>query len=131
MGQCSRLNKTGVTILLTTHYLQEAEELCDRIAIINHGKIIVDEDKRTLLSRVDGKEIEVRVAGDISILPVSLQDLSIKTKSTDTFTVTFDPKTTTAGEIISRIQNSGLSITDLSTKDQDLEDVFIRLTRAA
>ena len=122
------LNKKGVTILLTTHYLQEAEELCDRIAIINHGKIIVDEDKRTLLSRVDGKEIEVRVAGDISTLPASLHDLSIKAKNTDTFTVTFDPKTTTAGEIIFRIQNAGLAITDLSTKDQDLEDVFIRLT---
>lgn len=122
------LNKTGVTILLTTHYLQEAEELCDRIAIINHGKIIVDEDKRTLLSRVDGKEIEVRVAEDISTIPPALQDLSIKIKSADTFTITFDPKTATAGEIISKIQLSGLSITDLSTKDQDLEDVFIRLT---
>lgn len=122
------LNKKGVTILLTTHYLQEAEELCDRIAIINHGKIIVDEDKRTLLSRVDGKEIEIRVANDIATMPAGLQDLSIKIKSTDSFTVTFDPKIMTAGEIISKIQSSGLSITDLSTKDQDLEDVFIRLT---
>jgi len=123
------LNKTGVTILLTTHYLQEAEELCDRIAIINHGQIIVDEDKRTLLSRVDGKEIEVRIANHIGdTLPSALQDLTISRKSPDTFTVTFDPKVMSAGNIISRIQSSGLQITDLTTKDQDLEDVFIRLT---
>lgn len=122
------LNKTGVTILLTTHYLQEAEELCDRIAIINHGKIIVDEDKRTLLSRVDGKEIEIRVAGNITEIPAALNGLSIKQKSADTLTVNFDPKVMSAGEVITRVQSAGLMITDLSTKDQDLEDVFIRLT---
>ena len=105
-----------------------AEELCDRIAIINHGKIIVDEDKRSLLSRVDGKEIEIRVAGPVNAFPPELSDLSITAKAPDTFIVKYDPKKTAAGQIISRIQSSGLLITDLSTKDQDLEDVFIRLT---
>lgn len=124
------LNKKGVTILLTTHYLQEAEELCDRIAIINHGKIIVDEDKSTLLSRVDGKEIRIRVAENITHLPPSLNELFIKTKTEDSFTIHFDPKLITAGQIISKVQNAGLSIIDLSTKDQDLEDVFLRLTRS-
>ncbi|MBL8640675.1 MAG: ABC transporter ATP-binding protein [Alphaproteobacteria bacterium] len=124
------LNKKGVTILLTTHYLQEAEELCDRIAIINHGKIIVDEDKSTLLSRVDGKEIRIRVAENITHLPPSLKDLSIKAKTEDSFTIYFDPKLITAGQIISKVQTAGLSIIDLSTKDQDLEDVFLRLTRS-
>ena len=122
------LNQKGVTILLTTHYLQEAEELCDRIAIINHGKIIVDEDKRSLLSRVDGKEIEIRVANNVTDFPAALADLSITQKTPDTFIVRYDPKQTAAGQIISRIQSAGLLITDLSTKDQDLEDVFIRLT---
>lgn len=122
------LNQTGVTILLTTHYLKEAEELCDRIAIINHGKIIVDEDKHTLLSRVDGKEIHVTFGNDIDMIPANLSDLSIKKKTANSMTITFDPSKTSTGEIIMRIQSTDLTITDLSTKDQDLEDVFLRLT---
>lgn len=122
------LNKTGVTILLTTHYLKEAEELCDRIAIINHGKIIVDEDKNTLLSRVDGKEIQVTFQNNIDVIPTNLSDLSIKKNSGNSITITFDPSKTSTGEIIMKAQSAGLTITDLSTKDQDLEDVFLRLT---
>jgi ABC-2 type transport system ATP-binding protein len=122
------LNKTGVTILLTTHYLKEAEELCDRIAIINHGKIIVDEDKRTLLSRVDGKEIQVTFKNSFDSIPENLNDLAIKRNSPQSITITFDPSKNTTGEIINRVQSAGLIITDLSTKDQDLEDVFLRLT---
>jgi ABC-2 type transport system ATP-binding protein len=122
------LNKTGVTILLTTHYLKEAEELCDRIAIINHGKIIVDEDKRTLLSRVDGKEIQVTFKNSFDSIPENLNDLTIKRNSPQSITITFDPSKYTTGEIITRVQSAGLIITDLSTKDQDLEDVFLRLT---
>jgi ABC-2 type transport system ATP-binding protein len=125
------LNKTGVTILLTTHYLQEAEELCDRIAIINHGQIIVDEDKRSILSRVDGKEIEIRVADKLEDIPSALSGLTIKQKASDTLSIQFDPKVMTAGEIIGKVQAAGLNIIDLSTKDQDLEDVFIKLTSKA
>lgn len=122
------LNQTGVTILLTTHYLKEAEELCDRIAIINHGKIIVDEDKHRLLSRVDGKEIHVTFRNNIDSIPAVLGDLSIKKNTANTMTITFDPSKTSTGEIIMRVQSAGMTITDLSTKDQDLEDVFLRLT---
>lgn len=122
------LNKTGVTILLTTHYLKEAEELCDKIAIINHGKIIVDEDKHTLLLRVDGKEIHITFQDNLDNIPESLNNLSIKKNSPNSIIITFDPSVASTGDIITRIQSSGLIITDLSTKDQDLEDVFLRLT---
>jgi len=122
------LNKSGVTILLTTHYLQEAEELCDKIAIINHGQIIVDEEKETLLSRVDGKELKVKLSQNINDIPESLKHLSIQKLSADTLLIKFDPKQIGAGEIITKIQSSGLNIVDLSTKDEDLEDVFLRLT---
>lgn len=125
------LNKTGVTILLTTHYLKEAEELCDRIAIINHGKIIVDEEKRDLLSRVDGKEIQISFKDPLDVIPPNLSDLMIKKTSPSSINITFDPKTISAGEIITRIQNEHLLITDLSTKDQDLENIFLKLTSSA
>lgn len=123
------LNKKGITILLTTHYLQEAEELCDRIAIINHGQIVVDEEKRALLARVDGKEIRVRVAQHIGAIAALLPDMDVHATSADSFSITFDPKRLSAGQIISKIQGAGLDIIDLSTKDQDLEDVFLKLTR--
>lgn len=122
------LNKTGVTILLTTHYLQEAEELCDKIAIINHGHIIVDEDKNTLLTRVDGKEIRVRISNDIGSIPAALHSFSPTIENGNTLIIKFDPKQNSAGQIIAKIQASGMEIVDLSTKDQDLEDVFLRLT---
>ena len=125
------LNQTGVTILLTTHYLKEAEELCDRIAIINHGQIIVDEDKTKLLSRVDGKEIRMTFAEHLSDIPPALQDLSVRMENNSTLIITFDPKQMMVGQIISKIQATGLQIIDLSTEDQNLEDVFLRLTRTA
>ncbi len=125
------LNKKGVTILLTTHYLQEAEELCDRIAIINHGKIVVDEEKRSLLSRVDGKEIRLRVAQRIENLPSTLTDMDAQVTGPDSFVIRFDPKRVSAGQIISKVQTAGFEIVDLSTKEQDLEDVFLKLTRTA
>jgi ABC-2 type transport system ATP-binding protein len=122
------LNKKGITILLTTHYLKEAEELCDRIAIINHGQVVVDEDKKTLLARVDGKDIEIEVDKQLHAIPPSLQDMSIKLIANNTLRVSYDPSHEVVGDIIGKIQSAGLNITNLKTKDQDLEDVFIRLT---
>jgi ABC-2 type transport system ATP-binding protein len=122
------LNKKGITILLTTHYLKEAEELCDRIAIINHGQVVVDEDKKTLLARVDGKDIEIEIDKQLDTIPPSLQHMSIKLIAHNTLRVSYDPSHEVVGDIIGKIQSAGLNITNLKTKDQDLEDVFIRLT---
>ncbi|OIN86822.1 MAG: multidrug ABC transporter ATP-binding protein [Alphaproteobacteria bacterium CG1_02_46_17] len=123
------LNKQGLTILLTTHYLQEAEELCDRIAIINHGKIVVDEDKETLLSRVEAKEITLRLDRDLWDTPESLLRFSPQKEGKRTLAFRYSPKETNAGEIITAVQSAGLGIVDLSTDDRDLEDVFLQLTR--
>jgi len=125
------LNKQGLTILLTTHYLQEAEELCDRIAIINHGKIVADEDKETLLSRVEAKEITLRFEKDIASIPESLAALSPVKEGKRTLSFRYSPKDTNAGAIIEQVRAAGLVITDLSTDDRDLEDVFLHLTRDA
>lgn len=123
------LNKQGLTVLLTTHYLQEAEELCDRIAIINHGRIIVDEDKEALLSRVDAKEITFRFDQDLGEVPQSLQQFGARKDGKRTLVIRYSPKDISAGHVISMVQQNGLVITDISTDDRDLEDVFLQLTR--
>lgn len=122
------LNKKGVTILLTTHYLQEAEELCDRIAIINHGKIVTDADKKELLRQVDGKEIIIKASHTVAPYLPLLSELNFTQIDDTSLSFSFDPKTTSAGEIISKLQATGLQISDLSTKEQDLEDIFLKLT---
>ena len=123
------LNKQGLTVLLTTHYLQEAEELCDRIAIINHGRIIVDEDKEALLSRVDAKEITFRFDQDLGEVPQLLQQFGARKDGKRTLVIRYSPKDISAGHVISMVQQNGLVITDISTDDRDLEDVFLQLTR--
>lgn len=124
------LNKKGVTILLTTHYLQEAEEICDRIAIINQGKVVVDDDKETLLSRIDLKEIHFRLDRPVDIIPPALAQFNPTQQGKRTLVVSYTPKDHSAGEIIAAVQGAGYGITDLSTHQSTLEDVFLKLTRA-
>jgi len=124
------LNERGVTILLTTHYLEEAEELCDKIAIINHGRIIVDEDKKTLVGRLDNKAITFRLDRDIAAVPEALSAYAVTLDDPRTLTVRYAPKDIPAGQLIAAIQGAGLGIADLSTQESDLEDVFLQLTRA-
>ena len=123
------LNARGVTILLTTHYLEEAEELCDRIAIINHGKMIACEDKESLLSRIDNKEIRFRLDRPFDAAPDSLTALGAEKAGGRSVIFRYSPGEREVGELIAAIQNAGYGIADISTKDSDLEDVFLQLTR--
>ena len=122
------LNEQGVTILLTTHYLEEAEELCDRIAIINHGKVIASEDKETLLSRIDNKEIRFRLDRPFDEIPAVLQKFNPEKTGKRSLIIRYSPGEQEIGEIIEAIQQSGHGIADIATKDSDLEDVFLQLT---
>lgn len=124
-----KLNEQGTTILLTTHYLEEAEELCDQIAIINHGHIIANETTEQLLSRIDGKEIRFTVTQDVSTLPKKLHDA--KAINAHSFSLCYKPAETPAGAVIERVQAAGLTVTDITTVQSDLEDIFIQLTQAA
>lgn len=123
------LNEQGTTILLTTHYLEEAEELCDQIAIINHGDIIANERTSALLSRIDGKEIRFTVDQEMETLPNTLAEGRLITPNS--FTLCYRPAETSAGAIIDRVQGAGFTITDITTVQSDLEDIFIQLTQAA
>lgn len=123
------LNKRGVTVLLTTHYLEEAEELCDSIAIINHGQIIVNEDKKSLLARLDNKEMTFILDREIADVPATLNGLHTTLSDARTLKVRYAAKDVAAGQIIAAVQAAGLGIADLTTDQSDLEDVFLQLTR--
>lgn len=123
------LNRRGVTVLLTTHYLEEAEELCDSIAIINHGQIVVNEDKRSLLSRLDSKEMTFLLDRDVQSIPSSLSGFHASLDDARTLRVRYAARDVTAGQIIAAVQAAGLGIADLTTEQSDLEDVFLQLTR--
>lgn len=125
------LNARGMTILLTTHYLEEAQELCDNIAIINHGRIIVDEDKKTVMRRVDAKEIRITVDRDIDAVPPTLSNFQTDISEGRIIRVKYSSKQVNAGQILSAVQGAGLGVIDVSTTEADLEDVFLQLTKAA
>ncbi len=125
------LNQQGVTVVLTTHYLEEAEELCDRIAIINHGQLIANEPTRTLVGRANEKAVEVTVDRDLTEAPVAPCFEKIELKGARTVLITYSKDKVNAGEVLVALQQAGLGIVDVSTREADLEDVFLSLTRAA
>ncbi len=125
------LNKQGMTILLTTHYLEEAQELCDRIAIINHGEVVACEDKDVMLSKIDCKEIVFILDREISNIPATLSQLTANIVGERHVSVHYSSKDQAVGGIIEAIQKAGYGIVDITTEQSDLEDVFLQLTANA
>jgi ABC-2 type transport system ATP-binding protein len=123
------LNKRGTTVLLTTHYLEEAESLCDTIAIINHGRLIACEDKRSLMRRLDSKELIVELAAPVDTIPESLAHFAPEATAPDMLTFRYAPSTTTGADILSAVAAAGLTVRDVTTHEAELEDVFVTLTR--
>ncbi len=124
------LNKKGVTIILTTHYLEEAEELCDYIAIINKGKIVANDKKENLLSTIESKEINFTLDREIDNIPKELTD-NTNIKGKRTLSIRYNPKEQQVERIIKIIQKEKYNIIDISTKENDLEDIFLQLTKAS
>jgi ABC-2 type transport system ATP-binding protein len=124
------LNARGTTILLTTHYLEEAEQLCDRIAIINHGKLVACDGTANLLGRIDGKTLIVTVDRDLAQIPEALAAFSPELRPERKVVVRYRPSLIPISRILDAFAASGLAITDLSTEETDLEDIFLQLTSA-
>jgi len=126
--QVRRLNEEGVTIVLTTHYLEEAEELCDRIGIINHGRLVACEDTPKLLSRLDTKTIRLTVDTLPESLPQALRDLDATIENGQHIAVTYKPSRLGVQTILDAVCEAGIKVRDISTEEADLEDVFLQLT---
>ena len=126
-----QLNAEGVTVVLTTHYLEEAEQLCDRIAIINHGRLIANETTRTLVGMAQEKAVEVTVDRDLTVVPDAACFDKIELLGERTLAITYRKDKVNAGDVLAALQKEGLGIVDVSTREADLEDVFLNLTRAS
>src|SRR3954451_23077754 len=125
-----KLHTQGVTIVLTTHYLEEAEELCDRIAIIHHGRVIANEPTRELVSKAQEKAVVVTFDRDIAEVPTNPAFENIALIDERTLEITFRKDKVNAGQVLTSLAAEGLSIVDVSTRDPDLEDVFLSLVAA-
>ncbi|MFN3458807.1 MAG: ABC transporter ATP-binding protein [Novosphingobium sp.] len=122
------LNRDGVTVVLTTHYLEEAEELCDRIAIINHGKLIANKPTRELVDMAREKIVVLTLDRDVDVAPQHPAFLKSIVSGERQVEVGYDKDRMTAGEVMSLVQGQGYAIVDVSTREADLEDVFVTLT---
>lgn len=125
------LHAAGTTIVLTTHYLEEAEELCDRIAIVNHGRIVADKSKSDLLAQAREKRVQVTVANDVTALPEIEGVTRVELTDPRRLDILYDKQAVQAGAILARLQAAGLSVVDVTTREADLEDVFLELTGGA
>ena len=125
------LHAGGVTVVLTTHYLEEAEELCDRIAIINHGRLIADKPTRELVNMAQEKAVVVTVENDITSLPEKTAFETVEQIDARTLSITYRKDKVNAGDVLGALTEAGHNIIDVSTKEADLEDVFLNLTQAA
>lgn len=125
------LNNDGVTVVLTTHYLEEAEELCDRIAIINHGECIANKPTRELVDMAREKIVAVTVDKDLNSAPSHEAFAKVELSGARGVEVTYNKDQLTAGQVLGILQEQGLVVEDVTTREADLEDVFVQLTSAA
>ena len=124
------LAAAGTTVLLTTHYLEEAEALCDRIAIIDRGKVVAHDETRVLLSKMDSKILTVTLDRGLASIPEAIESFAPTISGERTLVFQYKPSVTTVGEILNGLHQANLGVVDLSTDEADLEDIFLRLTSA-
>tara|TARA_Y100000294_G_scaffold76785_1_gene72306 strand:- start:746 stop:1675 length:930 start_codon:yes stop_codon:yes gene_type:complete len=123
------LNKRGVTIILTTHVIYEAQEMCNRIAILNKGNLVTLDTTDNLLDSIKTKKIIFKVKKIIEIIPKDLNGIKFSCRPNNEVTALYEKKKHKIEEIINKVKNMGMEIYDISTDEGDLEDVFIHLTK--
>ena len=124
----AQMNREGVTVVLTTHYLEEAENLCDQIAIINHGKLIAHKPTRELVEMAREKIVAVTLANDIASAPSHEAFAKVELSGERGLEVTYDKDRLNAGQVLAILQQQGLKVEDVTTREADLEEVFVQLT---
>ncbi len=122
------LNSEGVTVVLTTHYLEEAEQLCERIAIINHGELVTNKPTRELIDMTREKIVRVTVDRDLTGPPPEASFIKAEVIDPRTLEITYHRDSSSAGHILALVQQHGYAIEDVTTREPDLEDVFVQLT---
>ena len=123
------LNKEGVTIILTTHYLIEAQQMCDRIAIIDKGNLVALDTTENLLKRIKTKKINLKVKNISLNENLLMKDINFKINSKNSIVITYEKNSLDFGEIVNYLNQNNIKIEDISTEDGDLEDVFVQLTK--
>ena len=127
-GRLKALNESGTTIVLTTHYLEEAEQLCDRGAILNLGKVVAIDSTANLLRRIDHKELILTLSETIDDIPSTLAPYNATFDSYKVLRIRYQRNKTQVSEILAAVQAANLSILDVATEETDLEDIFLQLT---
>jgi ABC-2 type transport system ATP-binding protein len=122
------LHARGTTIVLTTHYLEEAQELCDTIAIIHHGQVIACEPTSNLIGRLDRKTLLVTPRDPITLPLKGFEDITFGMRPSGALALTYKTSEHSVEELLDRVRNAGVAIKDLSIEEPDLEDVFVELT---
>ena len=122
------LRKLGVTIILTTHYLQEAEELCDRVGIIHKGNLIALDTTENMLNKIQTKTLKFEINKRIILDDINNKDFNILTNTDSEFKIEYNKQEFNIQKIIKLLENQGIVIKDIKSEDPDLEDVFVNLT---
>ena len=125
-----KLNAQGMTIILTTHYLEEAEEMCDEIAIINHGELVARDSTVNLLDRLDTRTLLIQPDAPIKTLPAG-EGLEVTTRPDGMLAITYHAAAMPAEAVFEAVRQAGIRIRDVKTEQADLEDVFLDLTKSA
>jgi len=127
-----KLRASGVTIILTTHYIEEAEAIADRIGVINNGELLLVEDKTALMDRLGKKELMIELRDPITVLPDGLEDYDLAiTDEGRALVYTYDTKGERTGitALLSALQQAGVHLADISTHQSSLEDIFVGIVK--